>query len=143
MCIRDSTYTVSYAASIQGATAGCADTASVTVVVLPRPTADFTLDQDVACDSITVTITDLSISAVSYSWDFGDGSTSNAPNPPPHFYGASGTYTINLTVTNALGCTHSFSRTVNVYAPPTVGIQVANLCSVSYTHLTLPTSDLV
>ena len=122
------TYTVSYAASIQGATAGCADTASVTVVVLPRPTADFTLDQDVACDSITVTITDLSISAVSYSWDFGDGSTSNAPNPPPHFYGASGTYTINLTVTNALGCTHSFSRTVNVYAPPTVGIQVANLC---------------
>lgn len=122
------TYTVSYTASIQGATAGCADTASVDVVVLPRPTADFTLDQNAACDSITVEITDQSISAVLYSWDFGDGTTSNLPTPPPHFYGAVGTYAINLTVTNALGCTHSFSRTVNVYAPPTVGIQATNLC---------------
>ncbi|MBK9146624.1 MAG: PKD domain-containing protein [Flavobacteriales bacterium] len=124
----EGTYTVSYAASIQGATAGCADTASVTVVVLPRPTADFTLDQDSACDSITVTISDLSIGAVSYAWDFGDGSTSTVPNPAPHFYGSAGIYTINLTVINAMGCTHSFSRPVNVYAPPNVGIQVANLC---------------
>jgi PKD repeat protein len=121
-------YTVSYAASIQGATAGCADTASVTVVVLPIPTADFVLDNNAACDSLTVTITDQSVSAIQYSWDFGDGTTSNSPNPPPHFYGAPGTYIIDLTVTNALGCTHSFNRTVNVYAPPTVGIQVANLC---------------
>ena len=122
------TYTVSYAASIQGATAGCTDTASVTVVVLPRPTADFVLDQDAACDSITVAITDQSISAVNYAWDFGDGTTSTSPNPPPHFYGTVGSYTISLTVTNALGCTHSFSRVVNVYAPPTVSIQANNLC---------------
>ena len=122
------TYTVSYTASIQGATAGCADTASVAVVVLPRPTADFTLDQDAACDSITVAISDQSISAISYAWDFGDGTTSASPNPPPHFYGIAGTYTLSLTVTNALGCTHTFSRTVNVYDPPTVAIQVANLC---------------
>jgi len=122
------TYTVSYAASIQGATAGCADTASVTVVVLPRPTADFTLDQDAACDSITVAITDQSVSAVSYAWDFGDGTTSNSPSPSPHFYGSPGTYTISLTVTNALGCTHTFSRDVNVFAPPTVGILANNLC---------------
>lgn len=122
------TYTVSYAASIQGATAGCADTATVVLEVLPRPTADFTLDQDAACDSITVTITDQSISAVSYAWDFGDGTTSNSANPPAHFYGSAGAYVLSLTVTNALGCTHTFSRTVNVYDPPTVAIQAANLC---------------
>ncbi len=122
------TYTVSYAASIQGATAGCADTASVTVTVLPRPTADFTLDQDAACDSITVTITDASVDALTYAWDFGDGTTSTDADPPPHTYTAPGTYTIILTVTNALGCTHSFSRTVNVYAPPTVAIQATGLC---------------
>lgn len=121
-------YAVSYTASIQGATAGCADTASVSVTVLPRPTAAFALDQDAACDSITVAITDQSIDAVSYLWDFGDGTTSTLPDPPPHFYGAVGAYTITLTVTNALGCNHSFSRPVNVYAPPTVGIQAANLC---------------
>ncbi len=36
------TYDVRYAASIQGATAGCADTAMATVTVLPSPTAQFT-----------------------------------------------------------------------------------------------------
>lgn len=121
-------YTISYTASIQGATAGCADTASVQLVVLPRPTADFTLDQDAACDSITVAITNTSIGAVLHMWDFGDGTFDSSPTPPPHFYGAPGTYTITLTVTNGLGCTHSFSRDVNVYDPPTVGIQVQNLC---------------
>jgi gliding motility-associated-like protein len=122
------TFTVRYTASIQGATAGCSDTASVQVTVLPIPTADFVLDQDAACDSITVTITDQSISAVQYLWDFGDGTSDTSPNPLPHTYGSPGTYIIDLTVTNALGCTHSLSRTVHVYAPPTVGIQVANLC---------------
>ncbi|MCB9183907.1 MAG: PKD domain-containing protein [Flavobacteriales bacterium] len=122
------TYTVSYAASIQGATAGCADTASVVVTVLPRPTADFTIDQDAACDSLTVAFTNASIGAVSHAWDFGDGSTSISPAPPPHTYTVAGDYTITLTVTNALGCTHSFSRDVHVFDPPTVSIQVANLC---------------
>ncbi len=122
------TFTVRYTASIQGATAGCSDTASVDVTVLPIPTADFVLDQDAACDSITVAITDQSVSAVQYAWDFGDGTFDTNPNPPPHSYTAAGAYVISLTVTNALGCTHSFNRTVHVYDPPTVGIQVANLC---------------
>ncbi|HMC97017.1 MAG TPA: PKD domain-containing protein, partial [Flavobacteriales bacterium] len=122
------TYVISYTASIQGATMGCTDTATVQLVVLPRPTADFTLDQDAACDSITVAFTNNSISAVSHQWDFGDGSFDSNPDPPPHYYGTPGTYTVTLTVTNALGCTHSFSRDVNVYDPPTVGIQVQNLC---------------
>lgn len=122
------TYTVSYTASIQGATAGCADTATVVVTVLPRPTAAFTIDQDAACDSITVTLTNSSISAVSHFWDFGDGTTSTLGSPPPHSYIGPGDRTIMLTVTNALGCTHSVSQVVHVYAPPTVGIQVTNLC---------------
>lgn len=122
------TFTVSYTASIQGATAGCADTASVVINVLPRPTAAFTLDQDAACDSITVAIMNTSVDAVSHLWDFGDGTTSTVADPPPHFYGAAGAYTITLTVINALGCEHSFSRVVNVYDPPTVAISVQNLC---------------
>ena len=38
---------------IQGATSGCADTASVQITVLPSPTAQFTLDQDAACNALT------------------------------------------------------------------------------------------
>lgn len=130
------TFTVQYTASIQGATAGCADTANVVINVLPRPTADFLLDQDAACDSITVAITNTSVDAVSHLWDFGDGTTSTEVDPPPHFYGTAGTYTITLTVTNALGCEHSFSREVNVYDPPTVGISVQNLCLGSVAQFT-------
>lgn len=129
-------YTVSYTASIQGATAGCADTASVVIEVLPRPTASFTLDQNAACDSILVTVTNTSTSAVSHLWDFGDGTTSDLADPPPHFYGSAGSYVISLTVTNSLGCEHSSTRTVNVYEPPTVTISVQNLCLGSVAQFT-------
>ncbi|MBL0127324.1 MAG: PKD domain-containing protein [Flavobacteriales bacterium] len=122
------TFLVQYTASIQGATAGCADTAGVQVTVLPVPTADFLLDQDAACDSITVAITDQSISAVQYLWDFGDGTTNTSAAPPPHTYTTAGAYVLSLTVTNSLGCTDTHNHTVNVYAPPTVAIQIANLC---------------
>ncbi|MCB0785332.1 MAG: hypothetical protein KDC02_14130, partial [Flavobacteriales bacterium] len=80
-------YMASYAASIQGATAGCADTASVQVVVLPSPTAQFVLSDDAACDSLTVAFTNTSINAVTHFWDLGDGTTTNQATPPPHHYG--------------------------------------------------------
>lgn len=121
-------YTVRFTASIQGATAGCADTASVQVVVLPRPTAAFTVDQDAACDSITVAFTNTSIGAIAHLWSFGDGTFSTDVVPPPHTYSAPGTYTITLEVTNALGCAHSMDHVVEVFAPPSLAVQVANLC---------------
>ncbi len=129
-------YTVYYTASIQGATAGCSDTASVVITVLPRPTAGFNLDSAAACEQITVAIENTSISAVSHSWDFGDGTTSTDVYPPPHTYDAVGEYVITLTVTNALGCSHAYSRTVNVYAPPTATIQANNLCLGNLTQFT-------
>lgn len=121
-------FLASYTASIQGATAGCADTASVVIDVLPRPTADFILDRDAACDSLTVTITNTSTTAVSHFWDFGDGTTSTLVDPPPHHYDQAGMYIISLTVTNSLGCTHTLNRPVHVYDPPVVSISVQNLC---------------
>jgi len=122
------TFVVSYAASIQGATAGCADTASVPIVVLPSPTADFTWDQDAACDSLTVTFTNASISAIGQTWDFGDGTFSSAIDPPPHFYGTTGTYTVTLTVTNVQGCDDTFSHDIHVFDPPAVQIGSQNVC---------------
>lgn len=122
------TFVVSYAASIQGATAGCADTASVTVVVLPSPTADFTVDQDAACDSLTVTFTNTSVNAVSHLWDLGDGTIIAAFEPTPHFYGTPGTYTVTLTVTNSDGCQDTHTHDIHVYAPPVVQIGAQNVC---------------
>jgi len=122
------TYNVQYAASIQGATAGCADTATVAVTVLPSPTAQFTLDQDATCISLTTTPTNTSINATSYLWDFGDGTTSTASAPGPHTYPSTGTYVITLTAYNNQGCSSTASRTVHVYAVPAPAIGAQNVC---------------
>ena len=122
------TYVIGYAASIQGATAGCADTAYVTLVVLPTPTAQFTLSNNAACDSLTTGFTDTSIGAVAWFWDFGDGTFSASPTPPPHFYGTVGDFTVTLTVTNANNCTASMAQLVHIYDPPVVAIGAQNVC---------------
>ena len=121
-------FTVHYTASIQGATAGCADTATVVVDVLPSPTALFTVDNDAACDQLTVAFTNASVNGIDYLWDFGDGTTSTLQDPPPHFYGAYGSFTINLTVTNSQGCVDVATQVVNVYQPPQVQIGAQNVC---------------
>ena len=122
------TYTVSYAASIQGATAGCADTATVVVDVLPSPTAQFTVDNDAACDQLTVAFTNTSVNGIDFLWDFGDGTTSPLQDPPPHFYGTQGAYAITLTVANSQGCEDAATQVVHVYDPPQVQIGAQNVC---------------
>ena len=122
------TYQAQYTASIQGATAGCADTAMVEVVVLPSPTAQFTLDNNAACNSLTVAITNTSINGVVHAWDFGDGTFSFQQDPPPHTYGTVGDYTIALIVTNSDGCASTIAQLVHVYAPPQVMIGTQSVC---------------
>jgi gliding motility-associated-like protein len=121
-------YTVRYAASIQGATAGCADTASVVVDVLPSPTAQFSVDNDAACDQLTVAFTNTSVSGITYFWDFGDGTTSPLQDPPPHLYGTAGNYPVTLTVANSQGCEDVATHEINVYDPPQVVIGAQNVC---------------
>lgn len=121
-------YHVQYAANIQGATSGCSDTASVTLTVLPSPTAAFTLDVDAACINLTTDPTNTSVNGVSQVWDFGDGTTDTQFDPPPHFYGTVGDYTITLTVTNSDGCSDQATGPVHVYDPPQVQIGAQNVC---------------
>jgi gliding motility-associated-like protein len=121
-------YQVQYAASIQGATAGCADTASATITVLPSPTAQFTLDVHAACTSLTTDPTNTSINAVSYLWDFGDGSTDTQFDPPPHTYATTGDYVISLTASNSQGCNSTATDTVHVYDVPQPVIGAQNVC---------------
>lgn len=63
------------------------------------PIADF--EASIDCAEVSFSSTAINI-VDSYLWDFGDGNTSTEQNPT-HIYTASGTYTIQMTATNANG----------------------------------------
>ena len=108
-------------------TNGCADTAYQTITVNPKPVIA-ALDFDKVClptnglaqFSHSSSIADGS--SLTYAWNFGDTkATTTNPNTsdlqnPTHYYLVSGTYTINLKVTNAGGCAadSTFSATFNI-----------------------------
>ncbi len=69
----------------------------------------------------------------SYLWDFGDGSTSTLASPS-HTYITSGTYYVNLTVTDVNGCKTSIKKALfyNANTAPTInntGIFATTSCS--------------
>jgi len=70
------------------------------------------------------TFDDQTVGGTSWSWNFGDGNSSTQQNPTNN-YGASGTYTVILTVTNAAGCTDTAQSIVTVLE----GILIPNVFS--------------
>lgn len=81
------------------------------------PTASFTQScTDLACNFDGSASSDSDGSISSYSWTFGDGNSATGATPS-HTYSASGTYTVQLTVTDNEGATNSTSQSVTVTAP--------------------------
>jgi PKD repeat protein len=98
---------------------GCHDTIVKSVIVSPRPLANFSTDT--VCLGSLTTFTDLSSTTsgtiASHYWEFGDGQTSTANNPT-HLYGNAGTFNVTLTVTTSEGCTKDTVKQVNVWGKP-------------------------
>ena len=96
------TYTVSLTAYNSCGSDVNTKTDYITVNTCVTPVADFSGSPTSGFAPLTVDFTDLSTSASSWAWDFGDGGNSSAQNPS-HNYSSAGTYTVELTVTNACG----------------------------------------
>jgi PKD repeat protein len=72
-----------------------------------------------------------------FLWSFGDGNTSTAQNPS-HTYVGTGTYTVVLEVTDALGCVTTSSVTIAVNFPvATATPNPATICSGETTNIVL------
>jgi PKD repeat protein len=76
---------------------------TVSVAAAATPVASFTASERTGLAPFKVQFTDTSTNApTAWLWDFGDGSSSTLKNPS-HTYSLVGTYTVNLTATNADG----------------------------------------
>ncbi len=106
----------------------CRDTASVFVFVSDVPQADFTLDNNNGCDSLSIQITDnSSFDVIDWDWDFGNGNTSNSSSPAIQHY-SDGTYSISLDVINSSGCSNYTMEQINVYKSPLPNFQPTEVC---------------
>ncbi len=81
------------------------------------PTATFTsVISDLAVAFDASGSTDVNNNIASYAWTFGDGGTATGV-APSHTYAAVGTYSVKLTVTDALGASSSMTQPVTVRGP--------------------------
>jgi gliding motility-associated-like protein len=80
------------------------------------PVADFTADQTQGCNDFTVTFDNFSTEDDTYLWDFGDGNVDSITFNPVITYTESGTYTVNLYVTDSICLlTDTAKIVINVY----------------------------
>jgi serine protease AprX len=100
------------------------DTQLVTVAVgnVP-PTAAYTFTTNDLTANFTDASSDSDGTIVSRSWDFGDSSPASSDSNPSHLYGAAGTYTVVLTVTDDDGDSSTDTQSVTVVenVAPTAG----------------------
>lgn len=67
-------------------------------------------------------------------WQFGDGNQFINNNPtfanvnPSHSYAQPGTYQVTLTLTDALGCSDSETKTVIIHQPPLAAFTISHSC---------------
>ncbi|MFA5212285.1 MAG: PKD domain-containing protein, partial [Methanoregula sp.] len=111
------TYTVNLTVTHPKGTSSLARSGFIRVTSVP--VAGFTANETTGTVPFTVRFTDTSTnSPENWAWEFGDGSTSTEQNPV-HTYTAAGTYTVNLSASNADGSTTNVKANyIGVFIPP-------------------------
>ena len=110
---------------------------------IPTPIAAFSPSSFTSCIA-TISFTDSSYNIPqSWFWDFGDGSTDTVKNPT-HTYLSSGTYTVQLIVSNSTG-TDTTTQQIIITLPPTPIVSNVEVCvgdtalALSLIHISEPT----
>ncbi|MFZ4399507.1 MAG: PKD-like domain-containing protein, partial [Bacteroidales bacterium] len=101
---------------------------SITIIVYPKPKADFNLSDYDSCSVLTVTSTNTSLayngellSSMSFSWNASNGLTSVATNPGFSFVNngvSDSIYSLRLISTSSHGCKDTLSKTITVFPNP-------------------------
>ena len=105
-------------------TNGCVGSITKPIVVSMNPIAAFNPSPINGCVPLTVDMNNQSTNGSFQTWNFGDGNGSTQFSPT-HTYTSSGSFTIQLYVENANGCSDSLEQIITVYPLPTAAFTVA------------------
>jgi gliding motility-associated-like protein len=97
---------------VENFTTGCLDSV-MQLVSISEINAEFDFSDSIICKNEIMQFTDFSTfnSQIDlWDWDFGDGEVSSEQNPE-YVYRSAGIYTVSLTVTDTLGCSHTIEKT--------------------------------
>jgi PKD repeat protein len=120
--IVDATPLTNITYTVQGTTAGCSDSQTISIIVNSLPIAGFnTVDNG----SGNIDFIDLSQNGTSWIWNFGDGGTDNVQNPN-YTYGVDGTYNVSQIVQNTCGSDTAY-QTIIIMNTPVATLSVSQL----------------
>lgn len=103
---------------------------------LTAPMASFSASQSEE-NFLNYSFSNLSVSATTYSWDFGDGNSSTSKDGT-NTYPSEGSYTVVLSVSDALGVQSTFSKIITVEEPPAPAAKVPTVLEASFEDNSLP-----
>jgi len=111
-------------------TLGCTDSIQQTVIVHPKPNADFNFESQ--CSGVPIVFSntssvDMGNTITTWSWDFGDGNTSSVQSPT-HTYQTHGIFTAELIISTNNACKDTAKADVRVYAIPNPSFSFSNIC---------------
>ena len=93
---------------------------TVNISVYPNPSTSFTFN--VNCNTV---VFNNSSGANTFNWNFGDGDSSTTPSPS-HTFLNSGTYLVDLKVSNSYGCTANASQVLTITPNPQPTMRYSN-----------------
>ncbi len=127
---------------------GCVDSVTKTIVVWPKPSPTFTINDSLQCVNLQNFIytnnSSILTGSMQYDWEFGDGNTSvnNSAKNVSHNYANYGMYDIKLVAISNFGCKDSVTSSIIVAPKPTVDYNITspdqclNLNNYSFIDLT-------
>jgi PKD repeat protein len=122
---------------------GCAITDTETVVIHPKPSANYGLASEIACVLQPVFFSDSSTAdtKLTYDWNYGDGSfVTDTSTFPYHIYDSVGSYHTSMIITTKYGCKDTFAlpATVDVFPTPHAGFRITPTdTSIFYPEITM------
>ncbi|MBN4066090.1 PKD domain-containing protein, partial [Candidatus Amoebophilus asiaticus] len=99
----------------------CIESVVDSVIIIPSPSASFSITEDSSCLGNNIFFTDSSLGTpIKWIWDFGDGSAIDTIQNLSHTYSNPGNYDVELMIINSYGCFDTLVKPIVIMVPPLI-----------------------